>query len=59
MRFKLSRPYLNIKTHCFERLVLGEGRIRFIKAKLGGSFVRGYLNFIIYVVCDLNESTSF
>ena len=39
MRFKLSRPYVNRETNRFERLVLGEGRIRFIKAKLGGRIV--------------------
>ena len=39
MRFKLSKPYLNRKTHHFERLVLGEGRIHFAKAKLEGRIV--------------------
>ena len=31
MRFKLSRPYLNRETHRFERLVLGDYKIRDVK----------------------------
>ena len=39
MRFKLSKPYLNRKTHRFERLILGVRKIRFTKTKLGRKIV--------------------
>jgi len=39
LRFHLSKPYFNRRTHKFERLVLGEGKMHFTKTKIGKDIV--------------------